>query len=234
MYIHICIYIFFFGNNRIPIDSSQTQELKGWLENNKFGQFFQKMYESGVETLDDLHALQTENDVMALAGSTGVNMSIMFRKKFVRCVLELSSASSTNGNYTTETLNQDDPTEETRGLSKAEQKALTDLTSAIKEHSVQLKTTRDDLANIKKQAEDLRQKISELFDKAMGVLLVRRKHLENSINLKETERTEMLQKRIDDFQKSAKNLLKVMCHSPKKKIPEFCAKNIVYDIKIKV
>jgi len=222
--------------------SRQTQELKDWLEANKFGQFFEKMYESGVETLDDLRVLQTESEVMELAGPSGINMGVVFRRKFIRAVLSLSGskmaatpADDTPNDKTplvnnTTTSNElaiekspsvvvDTPADETpsatsprdnksKGLTRPEQQALNELVSTIKGHTHQLRTARDDLSNVKKQADEARQKITDVFDKAMGVLLMRRKQLENALNLAETETTENLKQRVIDFQASAKNLLK--------------------------
>jgi len=227
--------------------SKETQELKDWLETNKFGQFFEKMYESGVETMDDLRVLQTESEVMELAGPSGINMGVVFRRKFVRAVLNLSGGTTKSSmnllqteepvadkpsqpptKQPTKTESNDkspsalvDPAIENdanapvsprenkaKGLTRAEQQALNELVGTIKGHTQQLRTSRDDLTNVKKQAEDARQKLTELFDKAMGVLLSRRKQLENALNLAETETTENLKQRVLDLQASARNLLK--------------------------
>ncbi|ETO17105.1 hypothetical protein RFI_20227 [Reticulomyxa filosa] len=93
----------------MPQPSLQTQELKDWLEENKFGQFFEKMYDVGVEQLDDLRALRTENDVIELAGPSGINMGIIFRRKFIRAVLSLSESDVTSPTASTPT--QTIPTE---------------------------------------------------------------------------------------------------------------------------
>jgi len=202
----------------MPQDSPETQELKEWLEGNKFGQFFEKMYESGVETLDDLRALQTENDVVELAGPAGINMGVVFRRKFIRAVLSL------NPNYTDGADQTSDPAKnnsnvltnnamengdsKTQGISKPEQQSLNTLVTTIKEHTDQLRASRDDLASVKKQAEEAKQKLAELFDQAMGVLVVRKKHLENSLNSTETQTSDTLKQRTNDLQNSAKTLLK--------------------------
>lgn len=93
-------------------------------------------------------------------------------------------------------------------MSEAERQALNDVITTLKDHTEQLKTSREDLASVKKQVEETRKMIAELFDKAMGVLLVRRKNLENSINSTEAEVAESLKKRVNDLQNSAKHLFK--------------------------
>ncbi|ETO33756.1 hypothetical protein RFI_03346 [Reticulomyxa filosa] len=231
----------------MALRSHKTQELKDWLEANKFGQFFEKICESGVETLDDLRELQTESDVMELAGPNGINMGVVFRRKFVRAVLSLSQSKSGQTSATSQdapatTQPTPSPSNKTKpepaannppktadpepatisspkesstqqskgkGLTAPEQQALNELVSTIKEHTQQLRTSRDDLTNVKKQADDSRKELTELFDKAMGVLVMRKKHLENALNLAETETTQNLKQRVVDLQASAKNLLKV-------------------------
>jgi len=191
--------------NRMPMESPEIKELKDWLESNKFGQFFEKMYESGVETLNDLRVLKTENDIMELVGPSGINMGVIFRRKFIRLVLSLSeqvdgTSSMTNGNDTGTNSKQ----KKNNSTAEVEQQALNDVMTTLKDHTEQLKVSREDLASVKKQVEETRKMIAELFDKAMGVLLVRRKNLENSINSIEAETTETLKKRVNDLQNSAK------------------------------
>ncbi|ETO08363.1 hypothetical protein RFI_29026 [Reticulomyxa filosa] len=251
---------------------AQTQALKEWLESNKFGQFYEKMCESGVETLDDLRVLQTENEIMELAGPSGINMGVVFRRKFMRAVLNLSQPNSDSTQPSTEeTVNSNSnnskpvistkstknvstdaiditgidisveadmngilsqqerqtflnkkknfkrgffffppplPFPRLKELTKQEQQALNDLVSTIKEHTQQLRVSRDDLVNVKKQAEDIRQKLEELFNKAMTALITRRKQLENALYLAETETTERLKKRVADLKNSGRELLK--------------------------
>ncbi len=73
-------------------ESGEAQELKAWLEGNKFGQFFDKLFDCGVESLDDLRILESEADVTELAGPQGINMGVVFRRKFIKAVLGLGPA----------------------------------------------------------------------------------------------------------------------------------------------
>ncbi|ETO17106.1 hypothetical protein RFI_20228, partial [Reticulomyxa filosa] len=62
--------------------------------------------------------------------------------------------------------------------------------------------------DVNTQAQEVRRQITELFDKAMGVLVVRKKQMENIINMTEEEQMNALKTRITHLQTFAKQLLK--------------------------
>ena len=66
-----------------------SAELKAWLEMNGFDQFVDKLKGAGVESLDDLKILQTDAEILELVGPQGINMGVVFRRKFIKAVFAL-------------------------------------------------------------------------------------------------------------------------------------------------
>ena len=66
------------------------------------------------------------------------------------------------------------------------------------------------MTDIQTQANNEREKISEIFDKALESLVGRKKILEESIEMAFRQYNEKLTQRIKDLQMSAKQLLAVM------------------------
>jgi len=204
-------------------------ELKTWLDGLGFGKFEDKLRECGVESLDDLRVLKTEDEVMELAGADGINMGVVFRRKFIKAVLDLKGLENTmddldsktepnndqsatqdvtsNNSATTANNNASTQKRNSKGMSRKEEKALTELVQTIKSHTTKLKKTKEELAKIQKQNEDSRNEMIATFDKAMGTLLSRRKSLEQMIQMAHDECTKKLTTQIEDLQASAKKLL---------------------------
>jgi hypothetical protein len=101
-------------------DSNAVQELKEWLDKNKFGQFFDKLYECGVESLADLRCLKNDEEITELAGPQGINMGVVFRRKFIKAVNNLKNEEPTEttkeieNNPQTEPPNDDDNNNESK------------------------------------------------------------------------------------------------------------------------
>jgi len=199
--------------------SNKETELKTWLKTQGCDKFEDKLRECGVETLDDLRVLTTEDEIMELAGTDGINMGVVYRRKFVKAVLDLKGLKPTQDYNDTKTEPNDEQQttsdinasndvltqKNTKGMSKKEEKALTELVQTIKSHTTKLKKkTKEELTKVQKQNEDCRNEMISTFDKAMGTLLSRRKTLEQMIQMAHDECTKKLSTQIEELQSSAK------------------------------
>jgi len=127
--------------------------LRAWLDSQGFGKFEDKLRECGVESLDDLRMLKTEDEIMELASANRMNMGVVFRRKFIKAVLDLKDADilveidakpESNELSETNTKSNNDANNmvPTKSMTKKEEKALTELVQNIKSHTTKLKKNK--------------------------------------------------------------------------------------------
>jgi len=199
-------------------ENMSNNPLRTWLDSQGFGKFEDKLRDCGVGTLDDLRVLKSEDEIMELAGGNGINMGVVFRRKFIKAVLDLKDAdirveidtkiepSETNTKSNND-ANGNNNVPNPKSMSRKEEKALTELVQNIKTHTTKLKKTKEELTKTQKQSEDSKTEMVATFDKAMETLLVRRKSLEQMLQMAHDECSNKLTAQITVLQSSAKKLL---------------------------
>ena len=176
-----------------------SYDLKKWLIDNKFDRFAVKLYQFGLESMDDLRLLVTEQIIEDLCGKNGVKMTIIFRRKFIKKVLLFNNGQIVN--------NKRSKKRETTKQFKHEMEAVHALTNKLRETTNCIQITKKIQSQMEKNTKEIKEAIVSDFDELIKVLAMRKKQILQSVDTKHKIVMDRLQEQHQNISETAKNLL---------------------------
>jgi len=189
-----------------------THDLKQWLKQHKFDKFAAKLYHYGVESMDDLRLLSTEDIIEELCGKNGVQMTIIYRRKFIQQIMALN---------TTNAFNRNDGDDESRrqyadvSQFKYETQAVQALASRMQAVTTTLRATKQLQSETEKQTTAMKQSVMQDFDALIKMIALRKKRILQAIDTRHNITVRRLQEQYTSLSETAVCLLQTkQCIAP--------------------
>eukprot|EP01084_Bolivina_argentea_P115476 205337_1 len=185
--------------NRMPM----SFELKKWLTDNKFDRFIAKLYHYGLETMKDLRLLSTEDIIEDLSGANHVKMTIIYRRKFIKKVLELNRKRRKKESEEHVELF---PMNEQKQY-ESETQAVQALTVNIKQATKSMRMNKQIQSDIEENVKTVRNKIVADFDELIKAIALRKKQLLQTLDAQHQMSVNKVEDQYTNICQTAKTLL---------------------------
>ena len=174
------------------------------------------MYKSyGIESLNDLRLLVNEEMIEDLCGQNGVKMTIIYRRKFIKKVLEYNKSTKAKamdtdlggfGTLLMQSISQ--KTEEKEKYKfKYEMEAVQALTKKIQQTTKSIRMTKKLQSEIEEQKKTVKQNIIDDFDELIKIIAIRKKELLTTIDTNHKITQQKLDEQHRNICETAKTLL---------------------------
>ena len=195
---------------------SMSYDLKKWLIDNKFGKFAKKLYQFGIESMNDLRLLITEDIIEDLCGKNGIKMTIIYRRKFIKKVLEYNKSNNNRRGSQSGDLDEfgsllmqsiSKKSIEHKYKFKYEMEAVNQLTKRIQQTTKSIRITKKLQSEIEQQTKIVKENIVSDFDELIRIIAMRKKEILSAIDTKQKITIDRLDEQYKNICETAKTLL---------------------------